>query len=80
MRQFADCETDEQIEAIINDSEQFKRFKENRVLIDLTYVPDHFQELIIETFTTTKPAPINKMRKYFIQAGLVKLLKEIEKF
>lgn len=76
----ADCTTDDQIEKLLNDETLWKRFKENRDLIDLSRIPDVYQEQILEVYETVKPASKGKMYKYFIRSGLSKLLKDIDQF
>lgn len=76
----ADCTTDEQIEKLLNDGTLWKRFKENRDLIDLSRIPDVYQEQIREMYENAVPASKGKMYKYFIRSGLSKLLKDIDQF
>ena len=59
---------------------RFKRFEENRVLIDFNYIRQDIKDGILETFTNSKPVPKGKMYSYFVKNQLVKLLPEISQF
>lgn len=76
----ADCENDEQIKKLLNDETLWKRFKENRDLIDLSYIPAVYQEQIVEAYESAQAASKGTMYKYFVRSGLKQLLTEIDKF
>ncbi|ADI96478.1 RNaseH ribonuclease [Acinetobacter phage Ac42] len=60
--------------------EQYKRFLENRVLIDFDYIREDIKDEIFNQFTNNTPAPRGKMYKYFVKNGLVKFIKDLDKF
>lgn len=60
--------------------EQYKRFLENRVLIDFDYIREDIKDEIFNQFTNNTPAPRGKMYKYFVKNGLVKFMKDLDKF
>ena len=55
-------------------------FNRNKILIDLTHIPEEIKMKIIETYDSTKPAPKSKLLTYFIEKKLKNLLEVIEDF
>jgi hypothetical protein len=55
-------------------------FSRNKVLIDLSMIPTHIQEEIINTYNETKPGNKQKLLNYFIQYKLKNLMDVIEDF
>lgn len=71
--------TDEEIEKSLT-AEQFKRFKENRILIDFDYIDENIKQAILKCYTEYKLPKRNKIYSYFVKNGLVKLVNEINNF
>lgn len=67
------------IKTLITD-EQYKRFCENQILIDMDFIPDDIVALITERYNTYKPAPRGKIYTYFVKSGLSKLTSSINEF
>lgn len=68
-----DAEDDEAIQKLLTESE-WKRFQENRVLIDFEYIREDIKEEIMKAFLNAKPAPRGKIYSYFVKSGLKKLV------
>lgn len=60
--------------------EEFKRFKENQIMIDMNYIPDDIRSKIIEAYTTYEVPGRSKIYPYFVKSGLVKMAKDINMF
>jgi 5'-3' exonuclease len=55
-------------------------FSRNKVLIDLTCIPDAIKEKIINTYDSTKPASKQNLLNYFVEHKLKNLMEVIEEF
>ena len=60
--------------------EEARRFDENRELIDFDHIPDNIQNMILESWEKSKPAPRGKIYNYFVTNALVKMLQKIGEF
>lgn len=74
-----DAENDEAIQKLLTE-DQWKRFVENRILIDFDYIREDIQEAILKAYDEAKPAPRGKIYSYFVKKGLKKLLTETNSF
>lgn len=71
-----DC-MDKNPEEVLNE-DQYKRFVENRLLLDFDYIPESIVNQIKNEYA--KPTNNGSIYSYFVKSGLSKLLTEIEKF
>jgi hypothetical protein len=55
-------------------------FSRNKILIDLTQIPDEIKTKIINTYEEVVPAKRNKLLNYFIEHKLKNLMEVIEEF
>lgn len=60
--------------------EQFKRFQENLILIDMDKIPEHIVALIMERYNTYIKPPKSKVYPYFVKSGLSKLTAHVADF
>lgn len=59
---------------------EYKRFLENRMLIDFEYIREDIKNAILETYHNYQVQPRGKIYSYFVKSGLSKLMKEINNF
>jgi hypothetical protein len=55
-------------------------YTRNRMLIDLTYIPEEIKQTIINNYEQAKPVPKNKLLNYFMEHKLKNLMDVIEDF
>jgi hypothetical protein len=55
-------------------------YSRNKILIDLTCIPDAIKEKIINTYDSTKPASKQNLLNYFVEHKLKNLMDVIEEF
>lgn len=60
--------------------EELKRYNENKVMIDMTFIPDDIKQKITSEFDNFKVPGRSKIYPYFVKTGLVKLTKDINMF
>jgi hypothetical protein len=60
--------------------ENFKRFNENRELIDFKFIPEEICDNILTQYKNSKPAPRKKLFTYFASKKLDKLIDKINDF
>lgn len=60
--------------------EQFKRFQENLILIDMDKIPEDIVALIMERYNTYIKPPKSKVYPYFVKSGLSKLTANVADF
>jgi len=60
--------------------EIFRNYQRNKKLIDLTEVPEHLQQNIINTFVEQKPAMKLKVLNYLIKKRCNRLIEVVEEF
>lgn len=60
--------------------EQYKRFLENRVLIDFDYIREDIVANILDCYNNYQLPGRGKIYSYFVKSGLSKLMKEINNF
>jgi hypothetical protein len=63
-----------------SDQNAYAGFTRNRMLIDLSYIPDEIKQRIINNYDETKPVPRNRLLNYFIDKKLKNLIDVIEEF
>lgn len=74
-----EAESDEEIEKILGET-MYKRFQENKLLVDLTLTPQYYiddLELLLENYTKGN---INKVFNYLSSSGMGKMLPQINDF
>lgn len=69
----------EGMKALLTESE-YKRYLENRVLIDFSYIPEDIAKPIIDYYESYKIQPRGKIYTYFVKSGLAKLTNHINEF
>lgn len=74
-----DCLDAEDISKLLSETE-YKRFLENRVLIDFEYIRDDIKSAILDLYNNYKVPGKNKIYPYFVKSGLSKLLKDVGQF
>jgi len=62
------------------DAETLVGWSRNKMLIDLTMIPDEIKEKIINTYDDIKPPSRGKMFNYFVENKLTNLMEVIEEF
>ena len=62
------------------DAESLVGWSRNKMLIDLTMIPEHIQSKIINTYDEIKPPSRGKMFNYFVENKLTNLMEVIEEF
>ena len=62
------------------DQNAYGGYTRNRMLIDLTYIPEEVKLRIINSYEETKPAGRSKLLNYFIEHKLKNLMDVIEEF
>jgi hypothetical protein len=70
---------DEAMEKLLTE-EQFKRFKENQLLIDMDSIPDGIVALIMERYNNYQVPAKSKVYPYFVKSGLSKLTAHVQDF
>lgn len=73
------CCDAEDISKLLSES-QYKRFLENRVLIDFEYIREDIKSAILDVYNNYQKPGKNKIYPYFVKSGLSKLLKDIGQF
>ena len=63
-----------------NDPEALVGWSRNKMLIDLTMIPEDIQSKIINTYDEIKPPSRGKMFNYFVENKLTNLMEVIEEF
>lgn len=58
----------------------YRNYQRNKKLIDLTEIPDHIQNIIINTFNEQKPAMKMKVLNYLIKKRCNNLIEVVEEF
>jgi 5'-3' exonuclease len=62
------------------DQNAYGGFTRNRMLIDLTYIPEEIKQSIINNYEEVKPAGRSKLLNYFMKYKLKNLMDVIEEF
>lgn len=60
--------------------EHYKNIQRNKMLIDLSYIPQSIKDSVIEQYETTQTGNRKLMMNYFIEKNLVNLLEVIDEF
>ena len=60
--------------------EHYRNIQRNKLLIDLTQIPEEVKNRIISMYEEVKPAPRSKLLNYFIEKKLKNLIGDIEDF
>ena len=58
----------------------YRNFQRNKKLIDLTDIPEHLQQLIINTYDEQSLAPKMKVLNYLIKKRCNQLIEVVEEF
>lgn len=74
-----ECLDSDDITKLLSESE-YKRFLENRVLIDFDYIREDIKNAILDLYNNYKVPGKNKIYSYFVKSGLSKLMKDIGQF
>lgn len=69
----------DKIESILP-KDQFERFKENRILIDMDFIRDDIKALIMKRYNEYKLPVRSRIYSYFVKSGLSKLMNNINDF
>lgn len=71
--------TEEEIELTLS-QEHFKRYQENKLLLDFDLIPLNLQKDILSYYEDYKVAPRSVIYQYFVSKGLTKLITSINEF
>lgn len=74
-----ECLDSDDITKLLSESE-YKRFLENRLLIDFDYIREDIKNAILDLYNNYKVPGKNKIYSYFVKSGLSKLMKDIGQF
>lgn len=70
---------DSAIEQLLT-SEEWSRYKENRILIDMDYIDEDISALILKRYNSYVPAKRNRIYSYLVKNGLSKLTQHANDF